>query len=346
MIRLLPLRRASRRFGMLPVAFPAVLTAILTAALSAGLPVATGSAFAQGYPNRPIRLIVPFPPGGPNDIFARLTGQMLLDALGQPVVVENRGGAGGAIGAEVAAKAVPDGYTLFLGGAATLAINPGMNPRLSYDPIKDFAPISLLATAPSVLLAHPSLPVKSLANLIALAKARPGEINYASAGIGTNPHLAGELFKFMSGVNIVHVPYKGGGPATADLLAGHVQLYFSGISTAVPLINDRRVRALAVTGTSRSPQLPDTPTFAEAGLSGYEVNNWYALLGPRALDAELVNTLNGAVLKGLASADVRKRIAEIAAQPAGGTPKQLAAYIASELEKWTKVIKAANIKPE
>jgi tripartite-type tricarboxylate transporter receptor subunit TctC len=316
------------------------------AAVSAGLSAPTGSAFAQGYPNRPIRMIVPFPPGGPNDIFARLAGQMLLDALGQPAVVENRGGAGGAIGAEAAAKAVPDGYTLFLGGAATLAINPGMNTRLPYDPVKDFAPISLLATAPSVLLSHPSLPVKTVRDLIDLAKARPGQINYASAGIGTNPHLAGELFKFMSGANLVHVPYKGGGPATADLLAGHVQLYFSGISTAVPLINERRVRAIAVTGAARSAQLPDTPTFAEAGLPGYEVNNWYALLAPRALDGDLVNTLNAAVSRGLASADVRRRIADLAAQPAGGTPKQLAAYISAELEKWTRVIKAANIRPE
>jgi tripartite-type tricarboxylate transporter receptor subunit TctC len=310
------------------------------------LSAAGAAVSAQGYPNRPIRMIVPFPPGGPNDIFARLVGQMLFEALGQPAVVDNRGGAGGAIGGEAAAKAVPDGYALFLGGAATLAINPGMNPRLPYDPVKDFTPISLLATAPSVLISHPSLPVKTVRDLIDLAKARPGQINYASAGIGTNPHLAGELFKFMSGANLVHVPYKGGGPATADLLAGHVQLYFSGISTAVPLINERRIRAIAVTGAARSAQLPDTPTFAEAALPGYEVNNWYALLGPRALDGEIVNTLNAAVSRGLATADVRRRIADLAAQPAGGTPKQLAAYIAAELEKWTRVIKAANIRPE
>lgn len=322
-----------------------------SALLSTSLVVAAASACgaataAETFPTRPIRLVVPFPPSGPNDIFARMVGQMLQEGLGQQAIIDNRGGAGGTIGAEIVAKAVPDGYTLLFGGAAVLSINPSMNARLPYNPLKDFAPISMVATAPSVLVSHPSLPAKTVKGLIALARAKPGQINYASAGIGTNPHLAGELFKFMTGVNIVHVPYKGGGPATVDLLAGQVQLYFSGISAAVPYLADGRLRTIAVTGTTRSTLLPDTPTLVESGLPGYEVSNWYAVLGPRGLDPTRVSVLNAAVLKGLSAADMRRRIQELGAQPAGSTPAQITAYMTAEIEKWTKVIRAANIKAE
>lgn len=322
-----------------------------SALLSTSLVVAAASACgaataAETFPTRPIRLVVPFPPSGPNDIFARMVGQMLQEGLGQQAIIDNRGGAGGTIGAEIVAKAVPDGYTLLFGGAAALSINPSMNARLPYNPLKDFAPISMVATAPSVLVSHPSLPAKTVKELIALARAKPGQINYASAGIGTNPHLAGELFKFMTGVNIVHVPYKGGGPATVDLLAGQVQLYFSGISAAVPYLADGRLRTIAVTGTTRSTLLPDTPTLVESGLPGYEVSNWYAVLGPRGLDPTRVSVLNAAVLKGLGAADMRRRIQELGAQPAGSTPAQITAYMTAEIEKWTKVIRAANIKAE
>lgn len=322
-----------------------------SALLSTSLVVVAASACgaataAETFPTRPIRLVVPFPPSGPNDIFARMVGQMLQEGLGQQAIIDNRGGAGGTIGAEIVAKAVPDGYTLLFGGAAVLSINPSMNARLPYNPLKDFAPISMVATAPSVLVSHPSLPAKTVKGLIALARAKPGQINYASAGIGTNPHLAGELFKFMTGVNIVHVPYKGGGPATVDLLAGQVQLYFSGISAAVPYLADGRLRTIAVTGTTRSTLLPDTPTLVESGLPGYEVSNWYAVLGPRGLDPTRVGVLNAAVLKGLGAADMRRRIQELGAQPAGSTPAQITAYMTAEIEKWTKVIRAANIKAE
>lgn len=322
-----------------------------SALLSTSLVVAAASACgaataAETFPTRPIRLVVPFPPSGPNDIFARMVGQMLQEGLGQQAIIDNRGGAGGTIGAEIVAKAVPDGYTLLFGGAAALSINPSMNARLPYNPLKDFAPISMVATAPSVLVSHPSLPAKTVKELIALARAKPGQINYASAGIGTNPHLAGELFKFMTGVNIVHVPYKGGGPATVDLLAGQVQLYFSGISAAVPYLADGRLRTIAVTGTTRSTLLPDTPTLVESGLPGYEVSNWYAVLGPRGLDPTRVGVLNAAVLKGLSAPDMRRRIQELGAQPAGSTPAQITAYMTAEIEKWTKVIRAANIKAE
>lgn len=322
-----------------------------SALLSVSLVVAAASACgaatsAETFPTRPIRLVVPFPPSGPNDIFARMVGQMLQEGLGQQAIIDNRGGAGGTIGAEIVAKAVPDGYTLLFGGAAVLSINPSMNARLPYNPLKDFAPISMVATAPSVLVSHPSLPAKTVKELIALARAKPGQINYASAGIGTNPHLAGELFKFMTGVNIVHVPYKGGGPATVDLLAGQVQLYFSGISAAVPYLADGRLRTIAVTGTTRSTLLPDTPTLVESGLPGYEVSNWYAVLGPRGLDPTRIGVLNAAILKGLDAPDMRRRIQGLGAQPAGSTPAQITAFMTAEIEKWTKVIRAANIKAE
>jgi len=291
-------------------------------------------------------MIVPFPPGGPNDIFGRLVAQKLQEGLGQQVVVDNRGGAGGAIGAELAARAAPDGYSLLFGGAGPLSINPSMGRRLAYDPVKDFSAISLVATAPSVLVVHPSLPVRSVKELIALAKSKPGQINYASAGMGTNPHLAGELFKVMSGVDLVHVPYKGGGPATADLLAGQVQAYFAGVSLALPFVKDGRVRALAVTALRRTALMPDTPTIAESGLPGYEVSNWYAVVAPVGTPASLIATLNSTILKGIAMPDARKRIQELGADHVGSTPEQLSAYIRDEIAKWTKVIREAKIRPE
>ncbi len=305
-----------------------------------------GGALAQSYPVRPIRLIVPFPPSGPNDLFARLAGQMLQESLGQQIIIDNRGGAAGSIGAEAVAKAPPDGYTLLFAGAAVLSTNPAMNPRLPYDALLDFSPVSQIATAPSVLLRHPALPAATVKELIALAKAKPGRLNYASAGNGTNPHLAGELFKVMTGTDIVHVPYKGGGPATTDLIAGQVQLYFAGISAAVPFVKQDRVRAIAVTGAARSPQLPTTPTFAESGLEGYDVSNWYAVLAPRGTPAAVIDALNAAISRGLGSADMRRRIAELGAVPAGSSPAQLGAKMRTEIEKWTKVVRDAKLEVE
>ena len=319
----------------------AALAAIAAFALGAG------PARSQSPSGRATRIVVPFPPGGPNDIMARLTAQMLQESLGLTVVVDHRGGAGGSIGADLVAKGPADGSLLLFGNPAVLAVNPAIHRRgAGYDPLGEFTPIALLATAPSVLICHPALAAKTLREAVALAKGAPGRLNYASAGIGTTPHLAGELFKSMTGTDIVHVPYKGGGPALTDLVAGQVQFYFAGISAALPFIADGRVRALAVTGTARSAAAPAVPTFAEAGLPGYEVENWYALVAPKGTSAPLVASLHAGLAKGLASPAVKKRLTELAAQPVGGGPAQLAAYVAAEYEKWSRVAREADIRPE
>jgi tripartite-type tricarboxylate transporter receptor subunit TctC len=318
-----------------------ILAGVLLAAA-----LAPPCAAAQGYPTKAIRMIVPFPPGGPNDILGRVVAQKLTEQLGQQVVIDNRGGAGGTIGAELAARAVPDGYTLLLGGTASLSINPGLHRKLPYDPLKDFAPVSLVGTAPSILVTHPSLPVKAVGDVIALARAKPGQLNFASAGIGTPPHLAGELFKSMAGVDMVHVPYKGGGPALVDLIAGQVNMYFSGISAALPLVKDGKLRGIAVTSAKRTALMPDTPTIAESGLPGYEVGNWYAIVAPAATPKAIVVRLNHEIVTALAVQDVKKRFVELAADPVGSTPEELLKYNRSEIAKWAKVIKSAGIKPE
>ena len=304
-------------------------------------------AFSQSnYPTKPIRLIVPFPPGGPNDILGRVVAAKLTEQLGQQVVVDNRGGAGGIIGAEIAARAVADGQTLLLAGTASLAINPGLHKKLPYDPLRDFAPISMLGTAPSLLTVHPSLPVKTVKDLIALAQSKPGKLNFVSAGHGTPPHLAGELFKSMTGVDMVHVPYKGGGPALADLLAGQVEIYFSGISSVLPFVKEGRLRGVAVTSIKRTAVLPDTPTVAESGLPGFEVGNWYAIVAPANTPPAIIRRLNAEILTVLTGAELKKRFFELAADPFGSTPEQLAAYNRSEIIKWARAIKAAGITPE
>jgi len=298
------------------------------------------------YPTKPIRMIVPFPPGGPNDILGRVVATTLTGQLGQQVVVDNRGGAGGIIGAEIASRSAPDGHTLLLSGTASMAINPGLHKKLPYDPLKDFAPVSMLGTAPSLLTVHPTLAVKTVKDLIALAQAKPGRLNFVSAGHGTPPHLAGELFKSMTGVNMVHVPYKGGGPALADLLAGQVELYFSGISSVLPFVKDNRLRGVAVTSAKRTAVLPDTPTVAESGLAGFEVANWYAVSAPAATPPAIINRLNAEILTAVTTPELKKRFFELAADPFGSTPEQLAAYNRSEITKWARAIKAAGITPE
>lgn len=315
-------------------------------ALLAATSLIAAPAFAQTYPTKPIRLIIPFPPGGPNDILGRVLAQKMSEQLGQQVIIDNRGGGGGIIGAELAAKAAPDGYTLLLGGTASLSINPGLRKQLPYDPIKDFAAVSLVGTAPSILVTHPTVPVKTVRELIELAKAKPGKLNFASAGIGTPPHLAGELFKNMAGVDMVHVPYKGGGPALTDLLAGQVGIYFCGISSALPFVKEGKLRGIAVTSAKRTAVMPEMPTIAESGLPGYEVGNWYAIVAPAATPRAIVARLNSEIVKALAGAEVKKRFLELAADPIGSTPQELAAYNRSEIAKWAKVIKSAGIKPE
>jgi tripartite-type tricarboxylate transporter receptor subunit TctC len=291
-------------------------------------------------------MIVPFPPGGPNDILGRVVAQKLSEQLGQQVVIDNRGGAGGIIGAELAARAVADGYTLLFGGTASLAINPSLHKKLPYDPLRDFAAVSLVGTAPSLLTVHPSLPVKNVKDLIDLAKARPGQLNFVSAGVGTPPHLAGELFKNMTGIDMVHVPYKGGGPALTDLLAGQVGIYFSGISSVLPYVREGRLRGLAVTSAKRTAVMPDMPTIAESGLPGYEVGNWYAIVAPAATSRAIITQLNREIIRALTEPGVKKRFVELAADPVGSTPDALTAYNRSEIAKWASVIKSSGIKPE
>jgi tripartite-type tricarboxylate transporter receptor subunit TctC len=328
----------ARRYGR-----RALLALPLAAMLAWAVP---GQASAAGFPDKSLRLIVPFPPGGPNDMLARVLADAMGKDLGQAVVIENKGGAGGTIGADYVAKATPDGYTILLGGTAALSIAPSLYKKLHYDPIKDFAPIGLVGTAPSLLIVNSKLPIHSISELIAYAKANPGKLNFASAGTGTPPHLAGELFKSMAGVDIVHVPYKGGGPAMVDLVAGQVQLYFCGISSALPQVQQKVVRPIAVTGPKRTAQMPDMPTIAESGLPGYSVENWYSLVAPAGTPAPVVTRLNASLIKALAQPDLQKQMVVLGIDPNGSTPAALGAYQQNEVTKWAKVIKGAGIQPE
>ena len=302
-------------------------------------------ALAQDYPSRPVRLVVPFAAGGPNDIIARLVGGRLSEALGQPIVVENRPGAGGNIGTDFVAKAPPDGYTLLSAGPGSLIINPLLG-SVPYDTARDFAPVSLMASAPNVLVVHPSVPAKSVKELIALARARPRQLNYASGGPGSTPHLSGALFAVMAGIDIVHVPYKGTGPASADLLGGQVQMAFFGIPPLLPHIKSGKLRALAVTGMRRSPELPEVPTMHEAALPGYEVSPWYGLLAPAGTSRAIITRLNAEVARVVRSADMKEKLAVQGAEAAGGTPEEYAAVIRADTATWARVIRDAGIRGE
>ena len=311
---------------------------------AAALLAFASSAHAQSWPAKPLRLIVPFPPGGSADILARAVGQKLAEGLGQPVVIDNRPGAGTAIGAEATAKAPPDGYTVMIGTVSSHAINPALNPGLKYDPVKDFAPISLVASIPFALLAHPSLAARSVPELVALAKAKPDALNFSSAGNGTSNHLAGELFKRMTGTSIVHVPYKGSAPALTDLVAGQVQLMFDLVLTAAPHVRSGAARALAVTGRERSAVLPGVPTVAESGVPGYEVSAWFGLFAPAGTPASVVSALAAETAKALRQPDLRERLAAQGADPITNTPEQFAAFVKEELAKWSGVVKASGMK--
>src|SRR5713101_8206380 len=291
--------------------------------------VAAAAALAQ-YPAKPIRLIVPFAAGGGNDSVARLVGKRLSDSLGQPLVVDNRPGAGGVLGADLAAKAAPDGYTLFLGGVGSHAINPNLSDSLPYDPITDFAPVALLAQAPLVLVVHPSVPAESFKAFVALARSRPGQLNYASNGNGSSSHLAAVMFDSMAGVDMVHVPYKGLSPALTDLLSGRVQLMFSSVVAILPHIRAEKLRGLAVTGSRRLPSMPDLPTIAESGLPDYEASSWYGVLAPAGTPKEIIARLNAETVKALDRPGVKSSLLAEGAEPIGGTPEQFAAHIKSE----------------
>jgi tripartite-type tricarboxylate transporter receptor subunit TctC len=305
-----------------------------------------GGAWAQsGYPVKPVRLVVPSSPGGGTDITARILAPRLTEALGQQVVVENRAGAGTMIGTELVAKSPPDGYTLLM-GLSTLAINPAMYKKVPYDSLRDFAPISQIISAPNMLVVHPSIPAKTVKELIAFARPRPGQLNYASAGHGTNPHLSMELFLSMTGLKVVHIPYKGLGPGMVDLVAGHVGLATATMLTGLPHIKSGRLRCLGTTGAKRAAVLPDQPTVAEAGVPGYEASQWYGVLAPAQTPKEIITRLHAELARILRAPDMRERLAADGTDPVGNSPDEFARYIKSELTKWGKVARDAGIKPE
>ncbi|MBI3373006.1 MAG: tripartite tricarboxylate transporter substrate binding protein [Betaproteobacteria bacterium] len=301
---------------------------------------------AQIFPAKPLRLIVPFAPGGGNDTVAREIAQQMSAGLGQQVIVDNRSGAGGIVGAEIAARSAPDGYTLFLGGVGSHAVNPSLHAKLPYDPVKDFAPVALIATAPSVLVVHLTVPASGIAEFTAYARSHPGRINYASNGTGSSAHLAAVLYESMTGVQMVHVPYKGLSPALVDLLGGEVHAMFSSMVAIVPHIKAGRLRALAVTGKQRSPLLPGVPTLAESVAPGYEAGSWYGLLAPAGTPRDVVLRLNAEVAKALRQPDVRNRLAAEGAETIGGTPEAFAAHIRAELLRMGELIRRARIRIE
>lgn len=309
-----------------------------------GLALCT-TAFAQSYPTRPIRLVVPYPPGGATDIIARAVGEKVGHALGQQVVIDNRGGGAQIIGTDLVAKAAPNGYTILL-ASVTHSINPGLQPKLPYDSIKDFSPITLMAAGANVLVVHPSVPARSTKELIALAKSRPGQLNYASSGNGSGGHLAAELFRTMTGTDMTHVPYKGGGPAYVDLVAGQVNLMFTSPVPTLPHVKAGKLRALATTGARRSSAMPDLPTIAEAGLAGYEASLWYGILAPAGTPAPIVSLLHKHIVAALALPELKARFGPLGVDIVGSTPQEFLKHIQRETAKWTKVINAANIKPD
>lgn len=319
---------------------PIVRFVLALLALCAALPAA-----AQNYPVKSVRLIAPFPPGGSVDVVARLLAVKLSENLGQPVIVENRSGASGNIGTEFVAKSAPDGYTLIIQTIPFVA-NQFLLSRVPYDPIKDFAPVSLVASSPSLVTVHPSVPVRSVKELIALARARPGQLNYSAAGVGTNPHIAGELFNLLAGVDIVAVQYKGGGPADVAVIGGEVQITFGNVSQEVGYVNAGRLRALAVTSAKRSPALPDLPTVAEAGVPGYEFITWHGILAPKATPRPIVNMLNEQLKKVLTAPGQAQLWRERGVDVVASSPEEFAAHLEREQKKWGQVIKQRGIKAE
>ena len=304
---------------------------------------AAHGAAAQAFPSKPIRLIAPFAPGGALDLIARGVGGKLSEGVGQPVVVENRAGASGAIGSEAVARSAPDGYTLLLGATTTHGVNPAFNPKLTYDPIKDFTPISLVATIPHVLVTNPSLGVNSVQDLVKLGKTR--SLNYGSAGNGSPHHLAAELFRSMAGIDAVHVPYKGSGPALADLIGGQLQFISVEYTAAEPHVKAGKLKALAVTTAQRVPGI-DLPTVGEAGYPGFQVTSWYAIYGPAGMPEAVTNKLSAEIAKAVKSPDLSERLKGLGTTPIGSTPAELAAHTRREVALWTQVVKTANIKPE
>ncbi len=320
------------------------ISSLISPASWAGIALISSCSFAQTYPAKAVRLIVPFSAGGGADIVARAIAQKLGDALGQQVVVDNRTGAAAIIGTELVAKSVSDGYTLILGQTGPNSINPSLYERLPYDALKDFAPITLATTYPYVMVVHPSIPAKTVKELIALAKSRPNELSFASAGNGAANHLAAELLKSMAGIQLVHVPYKASAPALIDVLGGHVSMMLDPIITAMPHVKTGKLRALGVTSLKRTAVASELPTFAETGLPGFEAIGWHGILAPAGTPREIVMRLNTEIVNVLRNPDIRTRFADQGAEPVGNTPEQFSDFLKSDLAKWAKVIKAAGVR--
>src|SRR5215831_6298413 len=316
---------------------------LLVASCAAWTLTSAGALAQAVYPDHPVRIIVPFPPGGPADALARIVGEKLTQSLGKAVVVENKAGAGGNIGMEQGARAAPDGYTLTLAPVGNLTIQPVLYSKLAYDPAKDFAPITVLASVPNVLIVHPSVPAKSVAELVALAKAKPGPLNYASPGNGSIPHLAGEWFKRLAGVDIVHVPFNGVAPASTAVLSGEVQMFFAQSSSALPQWRAGKVVALGVATPKRIAAAPDLPTIAEQGFPGFDATSWYALVAPAGTPPAVIERLHAEIVRALAEPEVREKIAGLGAEPVGNSPAEFAAMQRAEAVRWTRVAKEANI---
>jgi tripartite-type tricarboxylate transporter receptor subunit TctC len=299
---------------------------------------------AGSYPDRPIKFVVPVSAGGTTDIMARVLAARLSAAWGQPVIVENKPGGSGIAAAESVARARPDGYTLFMGTIGTLSVNQSLFPKLSYDSMRDFAPVTLVAVAPIVLVINPKVPARNVAELVALAKSKPGSLNYSTSGNGASPHLAAELFKSLAGIDVVHVPYNGGGPSIAAVISGDVHMMFDNVFTALPHVKDGRLRALAVASRERSKSMPDVPTMAEAGLPGHEIAGWVGLVAPAATPGEIVRKLSSELARQMAFPEVREKF--VGADPVGNTPEEFAAFLRAEIAKWGKLIRESNIRPE
>ncbi len=318
---------------------------IAVAAWLAAGSVLAAPAASQTYPTKPVRLVVPFSPGGTNDVLARIVGEKLTERLGQPFIVDNRAGANTVLGSDIVARAYPDGYTLLVNSAG-LAINPSIIKALPYDTERDFAPIGVIGGGPYLMVIHPAVPAKTVKEFVAWVKARPGQVNYASVGSGSVPHLAAELLRTAADIDMQHIPYKGGGAILPDLIAGRVSMFFGSISTLQPHVQSGRLRAIAVTTVQRAAAMPELPTFIESGLAGYEVNGWYGLLGPGKMPRAIVTRLNSELRQVLADPDTKGRLAAIGMDPLPGSAATFAALIHSEIAKWAKVVRAAGIKAE
>ena len=314
---------------------------LITALLLLG---AAGTAFAQSYPTKPIRMMIGFPPGGGTDIIGRIVAQKLGEALGQQIIVDNRGGASGQLAAELVSRAAPDGYTIMMAHISAVSILPSLVAKLPYDAQKDFAPVSLAAIGPNLLVVHPSVPAKSVKELVALAKARPGQLQYASPGAGTVQHLAGELFKLQAKVDMLHVPYKGSGQSIIDLIAGHVHLDFDAVPPVINHVRSGKLRALAVTSAKRFSLLPDMPTVEESGVPGFDMSTWWGIVAPAAVSKDIIGKLNAEMVKAIRQPDVKEKISSVGADIVGNTSEEFAAFIRAETEKYARIVKAANIK--